>query len=350
MSRSSILNFESLEGFRPRFPATLCGVVAIIVAMEISFRLIPEEKLVPGKSRQGEISFMEHKILPNFPAPKIVFLGSSRIRRAIVPKYLDRQLGLPDNSTINLGLASGRVFEALYLYEKNREKLQGAKLVVLNIDEWQLSSGWVFGSLYEMHAPWSERMMFAEATGNRLMLDGVFTTRQKLRVVPEAFSQAMGWRKPSTVDLIFDENNQILPPARKGKDIGDTEHYKTEIDAFYSHFQIHPVMLGHVERLAKLVKESGGTFVLMQLPNRDAYQAEVNKQKGAEYAQHIATLKGLAQHLKVPLCLYDHPTDCGLTDASFEDYGHMNPAGAKLFTEYMATLIKSKKWLDRTAF
>jgi hypothetical protein len=85
----------------------------------------------------------------------------------------------------------------------------------------------------------------------------------------------------------------------------------------------------------------------MQLPNRAAYQAEVNAKHGAEYANHAAALKDLAKHLDVPLFFYDDPKQCGLSDDSYEDYGHITPEGALIFTNFLAELIQREKWLKR---
>src|SRR5436190_15151835 len=122
MFHSSTLNFESLQGLRLRVPKTLLAVAGVVIALELAVRAVPEKSLVPKASRQGEIFFIEEKVLPKFPAPRILLLGSSRMRRAIVPRQLDQQLGLPEGSTLNLGLAYARVYESLYLYERNEAK------------------------------------------------------------------------------------------------------------------------------------------------------------------------------------------------------------------------------------
>src|SRR5258708_4775197 len=106
MSLSSIFNFESFQGFRPRVPKTLLGVAVFLALLELTVRLIPEETLIPARSRQGEVFFIERELLPRIEKPKVVLLGSSRIRRAIVPRLLDDKAGLPPNSTLNCGLAS----------------------------------------------------------------------------------------------------------------------------------------------------------------------------------------------------------------------------------------------------
>jgi hypothetical protein len=346
MCRSSILSFESLAGVQPRVPATLLAVAGIVAAVEIGLRLVPEERLIPAKSRQGEIYFMEREVLPRFQNPQVVLLGSSRVRRAVVPKLLDERLGLPANATLNVGLASGRVFEALYLYERNRAQFKGAKLVVLNVDEWHLSSGWRLGSLYEMHAPWQERLDMPDGLRNRLVLDGVFSMRLRLRLLPGVVASAFGRRKADTLDIKLDENNQVLPPSRPPLPVDvDPRRFYDNIDTFYDHFAISPVLEGHVEKLARMVKEDGGRFVIMQLPNRAAYQAEVEKSHGKDYAQHVAALRALARRLDVPLAVIEQPSACGLTDESYEDYGHMTAAGARVFTTYFGDMVQRESWL-----
>ncbi len=345
MPRSSIFNFESLHGLAPRFPATLLAVLAIVGAIEIVLRFTPAETLAPGKSRQAEMRFLEHEVLEKFPPPKILLMGSSRIRRAINPRLLDEQLGLPRHSTMNLGLASGRIFEALYFYQKNQARLSSAQLVVLGIDEWHLSTGWRLGSVYELNAPWSERMSLPNPLRTRLLLDGAFTMRLKLPLVFPAIAAAAGLRKKEAVELTLNDDYQVLPRARKAlpADI-DPRRFHETIGTFYDTFHIDPVMEGHVEALAKLVKAAGGKLILLQLPNRAAYHQEVERLRGKEFEQHVSTMTRLAQRLDVPFYLYRLPSECSLDETSFEDYGHMTPEGAALFTRHAAGTIR--KHLD----
>ena len=332
MFRSSILNFESLQGFQPRIPATLLAVVALIAALELVVRVWPERSLIPAQSRQGEVFFMEDEVLSKFKAPQIVFLGSSRIRRAIVPKQLDRQLGLPDGSTINLGLAMARVYESLYLYERNQEQLKHAKIVVLNVDEWHLSTGpKMSNTLYETHAPLLERLRFPDEQRTRLFLDGLLNMRLKLRLVPAAILR----RKHDKQALKLNDDNQVLPPARAEK----LASYNDQIEMFYDKFNVHEVMLSHIERLAELVRANGGKFVLMQLPNRASYQAEVERTHGAEFIREHDALEALVKKMGVPLHFYRAPEELGLSDSMYEDYGHIKPDGAKIVTEKVGAWI-----------
>lgn len=330
MSRSSILNFESLQGVRPRLPATLLAVAGLVLALELAVRLWPERKLMPVQSQMGEIFFMENEVLPKFNAPKIIFLGSSRIRRAIVPKVLDQKLNLPEGSTVNLGLAMARVYESLFFYERNQDRLMQAKIVVFNTDEWHVSTGpRMKNALYEIHGPLLERLKFPEDQRTRLFMDGLLNQRIELQLIPGA----LFGRKHDEQTLALDENNQVLAPARADKKF--TGSYK-EVETFYHNFNVHPVMLGHIRRLAELVRANGGKFILMQLPNRASYQAEVQRAHSEDFAAERAALEKLANDLKVPLHFYLLPEDLGLSDSDYEDYGHLKPSGARIVTGRIA--------------
>jgi len=346
MFRSSIFNFESFEGFKPALPKTLLFVVAALALLEFSVRLIPETVLMPGKSRRGEMNFVEKKLLPKLNKIDVVVLGSSRMRRAVVPKQLDTALGIPEGSTLNSGLASGSLFEALYFYERNEERLKSARVIVLGIDEWHLSTGWKIGSTYELHAPFVERLEMPERIRTQMVLDGVFQIRQKLKLLPRGLLVLARIRKQDEPDLILDENNHVLPRRRRGvpSDV-DARAYHETIGNFYTNFEISPVFVGHIEKLAARVKVNGGKLVLMQLPNRDAYRREMEKLKSTEYQKHLVALQAVAKRIDAPLYVYDSPAQLSLSDADYEDYGHMNDAGARTFTERFARLIHEQNWL-----
>jgi hypothetical protein len=118
--------------------------------------------------------------------------------------------------------------------------------------------------------------------------------------------------------------------------------FQKDVENWYEHFAIHPVMAGHIEELAGLVRKNGGKLILMQLPNRAAYQDEVEILHGEDYARECTALKALSAKLQVPLYLYREPSECGLTDADYEDYGHMLPAGADIFTRRLAGLLRNE--------
>ena len=91
------------------------------------------------------------------------------------------------------------------------------------------------------------------------------------------------------------------------------------------------------------VKANGGRFVLLQLPNRAAYQAEVEKNHRAEYEREREAIGALAAKLLVPFWSYRLPEEMGLSDDDYEDYGHMTPGGAAKTTQFIGEKIRELK-------
>lgn len=320
--------FESLRTFRARVPGTLIGVLIIVAALEGLSRAIPQKYLW---GCFNEIAYTEELMLPHIPAPKILFMGSSRIRDSLVPKQLDRFLNLPEGSTANLGMNGTRVFESINLYDRNEAQLSHAKWVFLNVDEWHLSAGArISNSVYELNGPLFERLRFPKELRPRLMMDGIFSMRVKLRLFASGLlKKRLKWRP-------MDANNQA---PYYNKYIRD-ETYPVRIKQFYQNFAVQSVLLDHVAQLAGRVRANGGKFVLMQLPNKNGWQNEVNETHGADYARQKDALKNLADKIGVPFYHYERPEDMGLNDSDFEDYGHVSPGGAAKVTVFVGGLIQ----------
>jgi hypothetical protein len=344
MSRSSIFNFESLEGFKPRLPGALLASVLIIVALEAAMRLTPDT-LVPNRI-ETEVRFMEEQLLPRIQEPRVVVLGSSRVRRAVVPAQLDEELGLPRNSTVNAGMAMGRLYDALYFYERNRALLGKADVVVFSFDEWHFSVGGRLGTHYELHAPWVERFQFSGLLRSRMVLDGLFSMRIKLPLLPRKLMVDAGLRQPNRFQLSLNDDNQILPPERPVAEDGlDVARLRKQIELLYDDFEISPVPQEHLRRLAEMVKADGARLVLLQMPNRNSYQAEVERTHGKEYQAHARTLRALSAELNAPLHYFERPEECGMTDADYVDYGHISLDGSRTFTTFLARLLREQNYL-----
>lgn len=383
MSRSSIFNFESFEGFKPSAPKGLLGAALVVLCLELGVRLTPEKYLVTFYSRLGFGIFMENVVLPKFDKPQIAILGTSRAADAFMPRMIDEELGLPQNSTVNLGLFGSRTSDWEALYERNRAKLKSCKLVILNVDEWSFSSGVGSDEHFALTAPLRERLTFADnydapdlpveikrdaktpeeqaalekeiadikakraeeklaytrAKRNRMIADHLFKMRLKLGFVPLAIVRTLGLgskRNPP-----FDSNNMIRSNTREeGAEILRAENYDDRIHNFYKQFDTHPAYVEHVARLARMVQEDGGKFVLMHLPNRRTYQERVNKLHRVEYEQHVRRTRELAAKVGAQFYYFEYPEEMKLTDRDFEDYCHLAWNGTMAATRWLVETIR----------
>ncbi|MCW8131426.1 MAG: SGNH/GDSL hydrolase family protein [Planctomycetota bacterium] len=342
MSRSSIFNFESFEGFAPRVPWTLLAVVAVIAAVELAARLTPNDALMPPNSSWGQVRFVETAVIAPASAPRIVVLGSSRMRDAVAPRVLEKALGLPEGAVVNAALGGGRLFDALLVYERNRAVLKQAKVLIVGLDDWHFSLGaHPLGTLYELEAPMADRLALPEPPRNLYALDGVFQLRVKMPIAGARLARALSGR-PERALWTLDAHGRLRNSEDRLEPERDRAADARQLAALhYLNFRQSKLLTGHLERLVALAKADGLEVILIDPPNSSWYRRVV----GENYEQACQAYKGLAQEtavkLGVPSYRYEAPEDCGLTDADFRDYGHLTPAGAERFTGFLAG-----KWKD----
>jgi hypothetical protein len=298
-------------------------------------------------------------------------MGTSRIADGIAPKLMNEDLGLPPGSTLNLGLQGGTNFDAMQFYQRNRETLRHAELLVINIDEWCFDSLSGAGYRYGLTAPWNERWEYVQETGlmqntgesdeawkkrgeqhrekllqrrTEMLLDGVFQTRLLLGYFPKAVMIKLGGK---TRTRVLDENDQVRTAHTEiGPEMNDPALFTDRVQTFYETFDFHPVMIGHLKQLIECATADGLQVVLLQMPNRRVYQQEVDRLFKPQYDAQRARLEQLAATYRIPIFCFRYPEACGLEERDFEDYGHLAFRGTRKFTAFMAELIRKNRFLE----
>ena len=362
MFRSSIFNFESLRGFSPRVPSGLLLAAALVCGVELGVRLAPDTWLIPYYSRLGFRGFMEHEVLPQFSAPKIMIVGTSRAADALKPMAIDDALKLPEFSTVNLSIFGSRTSDWLDLYERNHEKLSHCKLVIVVVDEWSFSSGVGNDEQFCLDAPLADRLHFADAPQstdttaegqkraaekldfmrfkrNRLIADWLFNMRLKLGFAPLAVAKSLHLGKKR--EPVFDDYHMVRSTSdEKGKEDNNPLNYHERIRNFYKYFDTHPIYTRHIVDLAARVKQDGGRLLLLQLPNRRSYQNEVDTLFPREYKQHVDVTQKLAADVGATFYNCKFPEEIGLKDSDYVDYCHLAMSGTDICTDWLIKKIE----------
>jgi hypothetical protein len=332
MRLSSIFSFESLRTVKPRMPWTVLGVVGLLVAVEAFFRVVPVVRLEDPDASLARIGYVERHVLPKHPYPRLVVFGSSRSMAGISPRLLDRNLDLPPYSCVNASVLSGMPSQAVQLYLRNRPYFRQADLVILNVDEWHLNA--VRESIVTEH---TDPILAA------------FPNRGRFETLLNRGLAFLHLRPNCNFELFADENDRLswikeVPPTPQEV---PAEAHRANVRDYYKDFRITPTMTAPIETLARLVREDGNRFVLMQMPNAPAHQAEVERTNGDDYRLMVATIDELARKHGVPFYAFREPSECGLTADSYMDGVHLHSGGAVKFTRFLADLIRKDRLLPR---
>jgi hypothetical protein len=354
--RSSIFSSESLKSVKAKRPITLVCVILGVLLLEGVVRGFPDELLLPAHGWLGEYTFVEARVLPAHPEPRVLVFGSSRVKEGFSPGHAERAVGLPEGSLLNLGMRGGRPSDYLRLYRRNREQLRTAKVALVGVDEWHFSSGFLLDPRSRMTLPWADRWAIASTEAvaglsparqealaqqrEKLLLDGAFGLRLRTPYLLKAVPMQLGLRKARGQHMTPD---RMVVPDRPSRDGAGIE---MRLSQHYTDFDQHPLFVNHLRQIVQLLQEDGLRVVLFQMPNRSDYQALVDEQHAEAYATQLATTQALADELGVPFFHWKRPAECGLSDDDYRDYGHMELSGAEAFGEFLSGFVKAQGLLE----
>jgi hypothetical protein len=132
MSRSSIFSFRTLQPWT-RWPAGFITCIVVLVSVEIFVARSDWVVTRYPASTLGAFYAVETEVIRDAD-PAIICLGNSRLRDALAPRVLERELGMAEGAVLNLSLTTGRPFDARILYRRNRAVLRHAELMILDFE------------------------------------------------------------------------------------------------------------------------------------------------------------------------------------------------------------------------
>jgi hypothetical protein len=265
---------------------------------------------------------------------------------------MEEELGFSRRTCANLSIISGGPVASWLYYQRNQDKLKSAKLVVFLVDEWHFNGRRPLASK-EQSAPSQEPpsllLRWQQCITQDLLSLRFLSCREKVPQYLQDLQICLGIRERPTMNIMIDSNDQTwFTPYEDDHRADLTEvHYRPVIESYYHNFGIDDSLIKPVRDLCKAVREAGGQFVLLQMPNRTAYHKEVLRLKGSEFQAHVQATRKLAAELQCPLYFFEHPTECGITDECYTDGVHLRPTGAWQFTRFLARFLKEEKLLER---
>lgn len=283
-----------------------------------------------------ELSRLEREVLAQAPDVRVVALGSSRMRDGIAPRELEGALGLPSGSVVNLSLSGGSAFDALTAYLRNRERLRGADVALIGIDDW----------LVDASIPLSVADRRSGSLADRLALEsplewpGVLLARGLRTIdVGRELRARLAWvGRDRELPPLSDDGRLLQPDVDRSPRTWPVEN---SVERIHSTFEPTAVRSEQLSRLLTVLAEDGVRAVLVQPPWRSRYVPLVQERYPDHWELYQSRLAWLRErHPDVSVVAFDGPRDAGLENTDLYDYGHLNVRGAARLAEALVPHLR----------
>lgn len=329
------------QGYAVVLLIAVAAVELVVGRTHLVWKLVPESDI-------GNLLTMEDVLVRRNPPPEVVFFGSSRGREAFLPACMEQEMGLPKGKVLSLAMGGVNILDALVAYERNRSLLSHARIVVLQVDPFQLSAGqYPPPPRFREFATWSDRFAYHGRGRVRLLADYVFGMDKALPAVSLYVKYWLKYRRPPNRQFERDELGRFVParaamvPVKHLKENYVTEKWHRYWLAWaYPDYEYSEIMEGQLESIVRMAKAGGAEVYVVYIPTSGNYLDLLLKEPGDPYNQFRARLERLAAKTGFHIGWWESPADAGLSDRDFVDWGHLNPAGARKWT------IHFTRWLN----
>jgi hypothetical protein len=297
-------------------------------------------------SPTGIITALEGQVIDGSD-PRIVVMGSSRVRDGVSPRQLEQKLNLKEGTVLNLAVTNGSCFDALTIYRRNREVLSRARLLVVGIEDRTFNASWPPNDRDRRYMTLRERVdRWSAEEGIHGPYDG-----------PHTLSLIVGWfwrtydaRGPLLTALksTIKGRDATLPIADDGRvkwreDEVETGPEKLKDSSaherFYRDWKHTEQRKAFLEELIELARQDNVEVLVIKLPWRTEHLALIQEHHPGPFSQYRASA---AQFQGAQVVLWDDPDALGMPDHHFYDYGHPTTLGAKTITTALAIEIRTK--------
>ena len=344
-NRLSIFSFDTLKGIpRPTRPFFLCVFILIIAGSMLSINRGNIEKSIPKyHTITPVLSYIDNYCIDS---PKVAFFGSSRFVSCIKTDIFAKLSDIAPSNVLNLSLGSGSFWEANIIYRQQSELYNDCSLVIIDIEPWMFNKN-IIHPIFKKQIPYEPYFTVWASLQERLEFNGIAT---KASLVSDFFWPLSERRSfPEWFDAFSAlKNNQnkranlSIPTyqynAKEYQALASSQNFEAFSIAndHLNNFEFAKHKADSLQNLVKQFEKQCDHIVLLQPPVRKKYMDVIynNPDYHATYKQVLAFIHSL-ENDKVDSIIWETPSDCGLDDSVFIDYGHFNLHGAQKFTEIL---------------
>jgi len=344
---SSIFSFDTLAGL-PRPTRSLWLTLVICVAFRcVLFIEADALESIPAPAMNRRYEYLERvHIRAAKSAPKILLMGNSLIRSGLLEEQIAQDAGLEPGEVLNLGLISGRPWEATLFLRRNPDLAKNVQLVVYNIGRHQIDRVNAIKHIDRFYRYGTlDEKLAADGWDNRakLLLDHFWPCISERRTLATWLVGLMGNGED---DFAFDSERPR--PAWEGNFRSAWQRAKAKADrrpppsAFVEDTSLS---LQHEQILRDFVnywRDRGIRLVLVSTPVRRTWldamlESPQARQRWLSFDEQIKAMTGG----NVAYYPWYTANQCGLDDPDdFLDTSHLTPEGARKLT---AALVKTLK-------
>ena len=287
------------------------------------------------RSKLGVINALESRVIEG-SHPQIVCLGNSRLRDGISPRLIERELGLPTQTVLNLALPGGMPYHSLIMYRRNRETLRQAKILIVDF-EYRY-----FGFLPQPDA----RVAQFATHEDRLRM---FSGRKLVAVMASSLWRTLGLRDYIRGFSKILKRRKQLALADDGRvmwrHVERDQHIDMEADFIKRgmNYASDRLDFAHVEELRRLIamaRHDGLKVVLLHLPLRTGFVRYLKGTYPGNYEKFRAEFDRLDFNVEL-IIDWEKGSDIGLLDEeSYYDYGHFTDEGCSRMSRMVTARIR----------
>lgn len=282
----------------------------------------------------GILLAVEDEIIAPADDLRVVALGSSVMRDALLPRLFEQAAGLPDGTVINTSLPNATPFDFVLLYERNRDAFTTARLLLVGVEEWFLFEEPDVSERYHRWASLSERLAdYDGAARLPLVASWVWQTYAARHAMAiEGIAAALRDRR---ADVIGDDGRTRWRPEEQA--MGPQDFPMAGYEERLRSRIWRDRQVGYLVELAELASADGLPLVLIRMPMRAAATAtreRLDPEAEGRLQQALRAPRDAAPTTRI----LDLPVGgpIGLREAHFLDERHLGTDGAAVFTRFLA--------------
>jgi len=308
--------------------------LGVLLALEIGVARTDWVWELDPRRPVGVFLAVEDEIIAPADDLRVVVLGSSVMRDAIVPRAFEAAAGLPEGSVLNTSLPNATPFDFVVLYERNRAQLSRARLLIVGIEDWYFYEEPGISERYHRWATLSDRLTdYGGSDRLSLMVSWIWKTYAARHAFAlDGIAAALRGNLPEVVGA--DGRVQWRPEeGALGAESFDLGAYEARLRERV--WRDRPVR--YLRGLLEAAAADDVPVVSVRMPIRaEAYRLRdrIDPEAEARLRGSLAT----AQEADAASGLLDFPSgeSAGLEERHFLDERHLGTQGAEVFTRYLA--------------